>query len=195
MSHILLATLGASSAAACATAWLHPATLACGIVLFLHLILSRCGGALKRGGSAATSAAAGCALTGGGGLCGTNGPVSPGGRHIGWAGTKVHCFGRVAGWLSSCSFEGALWVVLGGGIVGGPCCGGGGGMVKAGGGVAGWLSGCSFEHWQEEPWQVLQAGALWVVLGGGTVGCPCFGGGRTKMPDCHACPKAALVFW
>ena len=115
-------------------------------------------------------------MTGGGRLCGTNGPAIPGGGYIGWVGTKVHCFGRVAGWLSSCSFEGALWVVLGGGIVG-SCCGGGGGMVKAGGGVAGWLSGCSFEHWQEEPWQVLQAGALWVVLDGGTVGCPCFGGG------------------
>ena len=87
-------------------------------------------------------------------------------------------------------------MVLGGGIVGGPCCGGGGGMVKAGGGVAGWLSGCSFEHWQEEPWQVLQAGALWVVLGGGTVGRPCFGGGGTvKAGASHARPKAALVFW
>ena len=178
----MLATLGASSAAACATAWLHPATVACGIVLFLHLILSRCGGALKRGGSGATSAAAGCALTGGGGLCGTNGPVIPGGRHIGWAGTKVHCFGRVAGWLSSCSFEGALWVVLGGGTVGGPCVSGGGGMVKAGGGVAGWL----FDH---------IARPARVVLGGGTVGCPCFGGGGTVKAGCHARPKAALVFW
>ena len=157
MSHILLATLGASSAAACATAWLHPATVAGG-------------GALKCGGSGATSAAAGCALSGGGGgLCGTNGPVIPGGRHIGWAGAKVHCFGRVAGWLSSCSFEGALWVVLGGGTVGGPCFGGGGGMVKAGGGVAGWL----FDH---------IARPARVVLGGGTVGGPCFvgGGGMVK---------------
>ena len=116
VSHILLATLGASSAAACATAWLHPATLACGIVLFLHLILSRCGGALKRGGSGATSAAAGCALTGGGGLCGTNVPVSPGGRN-GFTEPRAGT-GRVAGWLSSCSFEGALWVVLGGGYAG-----------------------------------------------------------------------------
>ena len=74
-------------------------------------------------------------MTGGGGLCGTTGPVIPGGGNIGSAGTKVHCFGRVAGWLSSCSFEGALWVVFGGGTVGGPCFGGGGGMVKAGGGA------------------------------------------------------------
>ena len=119
----MMATLGASSAAACATAWLHPATVACGLALLLLSILSKCGGALKRGGSGATSAAAGCALIGGGGLCGTNGPVSPGGRNCFTeprAGTKVHCFGRVAGWLSSCSFEGALWVVLGGGTVGCP---------------------------------------------------------------------------
>jgi hypothetical protein len=85
---------------------------------------------------------------GGGGLCGTNGPVIPGGGNVGWVGTKVHCFGRLAGWLNRWLFEhrqgepwqiwqggGGLLVVVGGGTVGGPGFGGGGGTVKAGGGA------------------------------------------------------------
>ena len=102
-------------------------------------------------------------MTGGGGLCSVNGPVIPGGGHIGWVGTTVHCFGRLAGWqgtgrasspepvtaaggrpkdgmpggiLGVVAPAAGLEVVVGGATVGGAGIGGGGGMVMAGGGAS-----------------------------------------------------------